>query len=125
SAPTATTTWTRWSARRWRSTGACAARRRWPEAMPGTPAGPSEPLFASRFMAGFECASQRRRDGRRLDLAAATGHDRHARADYTAVHALGFATARDGLRWHLIERAAGYYDWSSFLPMLRAAEAEG
>jgi hypothetical protein len=93
--------------------------------MPGTPAGNPEPLFASRFMAGFECASQRRRDGRRLDLAAATAHDRHARADYAAVHALGFAAARDGLRWHLIERAAGHYDWSSFLPMLRAADAEG
>lgn len=87
--------------------------------------GGADPLFASRFMAGFECATQRRRDGRRLDLAAATGHDRHAQADYAAVRSLGFATARDGLRWHLIERAPGHYDWSSLLPMLRAAEAEG
>ena len=34
---------------------------------------------------------------------------------------MGCDTARDGLRWHLIETAPGQYDWSSFLPMLRAA----
>src|SRR5690606_21816304 len=33
--------------------------------------------------------------------------------------------ARDGLRWHLIETAPGRYDWSSFLPMLRAARQAG
>jgi hypothetical protein len=32
---------------------------------------------------------------------------------------------RDGLRWHLIETAPGRYDWSSALPMLRAARASG
>jgi hypothetical protein len=34
------------------------------------------------------------------------------------------ATARDGLRWHLIDRG-GTYDWSSWLPMLQAARQEG
>jgi hypothetical protein len=30
------------------------------------------------------------------------------------------------VRWHLVEAGApGRYDWSSFLPMLRAAEAAG
>ena len=29
---------------------------------------------------------------------------------------------RDGLRWHLIETVSGVYDWSSFLPMLKAAD---
>jgi hypothetical protein len=32
---------------------------------------------------------------------------------------------RDGLRWHLIESSPGRYDWSSFLPMLRAAQGAG
>jgi hypothetical protein len=32
---------------------------------------------------------------------------------------------RDGLRWHLIEASPGRYDWSSFLPMLRAAREAG
>ena len=30
-----------------------------------------------------------------------------------------------GLRWHLIERQAGIYDWSSFLPMLAASAVTG
>jgi hypothetical protein len=33
----------------------------------------------------------------------------------------GLLTVRDGLRWHLIEREPGRYDWSSWLPMLEAA----
>lgn len=79
------------------------------------------PLFQSFFMAGFECATHRRRDGRRLDLLAATGHDRLVEGDYLAMAALGLRTVRDGFRWHLIERAPGAYDWSSVVPMIRAA----
>ncbi|KCX00300.1 beta-glucosidase [Xanthomonas arboricola] len=77
------------------------------------------------FMAGFECSTHRRRDGRRLDLIAGTRHDRWAANDYRAVAAYGMRTARDGLRWHLIEQRPGHYDWSSFLPMLHAANAAG
>ncbi|TQV39089.1 beta-glucosidase [Xanthomonas perforans] len=82
-------------------------------------------LFESFFMAGFECSTHRRRDGRRLDLIAATGHDRWAAKDYAALAAHGLRTARDGLRWHLIEPRPGHYDWSSFLPMLHAADSVG
>jgi hypothetical protein len=82
-------------------------------------------LFDSFFMAGFECSSHRRRDGRRLDLLAATSHDRLAARDYREVAGFGLRTVRDGLRWHLIEARARRYDWSSFLPMLRAAAAAG
>ena len=81
--------------------------------------------FASFFMAGFECSSQKRRDGRRLDLLAATQHDVRVEADYRACAELGMRTLRDGLRWHLIETAPGRYDWSSWLPMVRAAKAAG
>ena len=38
---------------------------------------------------------------------------------------MGMLTARDGFRWHLIEREPGIYDWSSFLPMLQAAHRQG
>lgn len=76
-------------------------------------------------MAGFECSTQRRRDGRQLDLIASTGHDVHAAADYRACAAAGLRTARDGLRWHLIARADGSFDWSSWLPTLRAARDAG
>jgi beta-glucosidase/6-phospho-beta-glucosidase/beta-galactosidase len=83
------------------------------------------PRFDSFFMAGFECSSHRRRDGVRLDLIRATGHDRHVLNDYRQCHELGFRTLRDGLRWHLIEQSPGKYDWSSWLPMLEAAEEVG
>jgi len=81
--------------------------------------------FDSFFQAGFECSSHRRRDGVRLDLIRATGHDRHVLNDYRQCRAIGFRTVRDGLRWHLIEKAPGKYDWSSWLPMLEAAEEIG
>ena len=83
-------------------------------------------LFGSFFVAGFECSTHRRRDGRRLDLLAATRHDVFAAEDYRQIAAHGMRAARDGLRWHLIERSAlSCYDWSSFLPMLRAARDAG
>lgn len=81
--------------------------------------------FASFFQAGFECSSHRRRDKVRLDLIRATSHDKHVLRDYRLCKDLGFGTIRDGLRWHLIEKAPGQYDWSSWLPALEAAEAVG
>jgi hypothetical protein len=82
-------------------------------------------LFDSFFMAGFECSTHRRRDGTRLDLIRATGHDGHALTDYRQCRDLGLRTVRDGLRWHLIEASPGVYDWSSWIPMLEAAAAAG
>ena len=81
--------------------------------------------FASFFQAGFECSSHRRRDGVRLDLIRATGHDKHVLGDYRLCKSHGFGTVRDGVRWHLIEKSPGKYDWSSWLPMLEAAEQVG
>jgi beta-glucosidase/6-phospho-beta-glucosidase/beta-galactosidase len=81
--------------------------------------------FASFFQAGFECSSHRRQDGVRLDLIRATGHDKHVLGDYRQCRELGFRTLRDGLRWHLIEKVPGKYDWSSWLPALEAAEETG
>jgi hypothetical protein len=85
----------------------------------------SRSFFRSFFLGGFECSTHRRSDGRRLDLLAATGHDRFVRDDYRALARHGLATARDGFRWHLIETKPGRYDWSSALPMLRAARESG
>jgi beta-glucosidase/6-phospho-beta-glucosidase/beta-galactosidase len=81
--------------------------------------------FASFFQAGFECSSHRRRDGVRLDLIRATGHHKHVLQDYRQCRELGFGTVRDGLRWHLIEKSPGKFDWSSWLPALEAAEEAG
>jgi hypothetical protein len=80
-------------------------------------------LLGSAILGGFECSSHYRCDGRRLDLLASTGHDRLAGEDYRVLRSQGIHGVRDGLRWHLIEAMPGRYDWSSFLPMLREAEA--
>ncbi len=78
-------------------------------------------MFGSFFIGGFDCSSHRRSDGRRLDLLRSCGHEEHAVADYRLLVRYGIGAARDGLRWHLIETEPNHYDWSSFLPVLRAA----
>jgi beta-glucosidase/6-phospho-beta-glucosidase/beta-galactosidase len=82
-------------------------------------------LFRSFFIGGFECSTHRPRSGRRLDLIAATEHDRCACADYARLREQGILAARDGIRWHLIERMPECYDFSSALPMVRAAHDAG
>jgi hypothetical protein len=81
-------------------------------------------LFRSFWMAGFECSCQINAAGRRLDMTAELGHDAAAARDYRRLREAGISTARDGLRWHLIDRE-GRYDWSSWIPMLEAARDEG
>jgi hypothetical protein len=81
--------------------------------------------FRSFFMGGFECSTHRLRSGRRLDVIGASGHDRFAVEDYRLLAEAGLGTVRDGLRWHLIEREPGVYDFASVLPMLRAAREAG
>ncbi|HKG97263.1 MAG TPA: hypothetical protein VKA97_05595, partial [Pyrinomonadaceae bacterium] len=86
-------------------------------------------IFQSFWMGGFECSTHRlprrkglgRFAGLRLDLTAATRHDEFAFHDYTCLQEVGMRTARDGVRWHLIEKAPSRYDFSSLIPMLRAA----
>jgi beta-glucosidase/6-phospho-beta-glucosidase/beta-galactosidase len=58
-------------------------------------------------------------------MIAATGHDTHARADYARLREYGIRTVRDGIRWHLIEKSAGRYDFSSALPSIEAARETG
>jgi hypothetical protein len=85
----------------------------------------SAPLFRSFFIGGFECSTHRRADGHRLDLVAATAHDVHVAADYRRLRGAGIATAREGLRWHLVEPSPGRYDFASVLPQVRAARDLG
>jgi beta-glucosidase/6-phospho-beta-glucosidase/beta-galactosidase len=84
-----------------------------------------ESPFHSDYMGGFECSTHRRHDGRRLDLTAATRHDVYAESDYTELRRCGIRTVREGLRWHLIECSASDYNWSTFVPMVRAARRAG
>jgi beta-glucosidase/6-phospho-beta-glucosidase/beta-galactosidase len=86
-------------------------------------------VFKSFWIGGFECSTHRlprrkamgRFAGQRLDLTAATRHDEFALQDYARLQSAGIHTARDGVRWHLIEKAPSHYEFSSLVPMLRAA----
>ncbi|MEG3966657.1 beta-glucosidase [Microcoleus sp. T2B6] len=82
---------------------------------------PIRSMFQSFFMGGFECSTHKLRSGKRLDVTAATGHDKFAAADYQRLQQQGIYTVREGLRWHLIEQTPGKYDFSSSLPIIRAA----
>lgn len=84
---------------------------------------PGKRLFRSFWIAGFECSCQVNSAGVRLDMTAALQHDVQAAEDYRRLRETGIATARDGLRWHLIDKGGGY-DWSSWIPMLEAARDE-
>lgn len=82
-------------------------------------------IFQSFFMGGFECATHRLKSGKRLDLIAATAHDRFVAEDYARLIEYGIRTARDGIRWHLIEKRPNSYDFSTVVPMIRAARDAG
>jgi beta-glucosidase/6-phospho-beta-glucosidase/beta-galactosidase len=82
-------------------------------------------MFDSFFLGGFECSTHQLPTGRRLDLIHATRHDEHAASDYRLLQRHGIRTARDGLRWHLIEQSPGNYHFESAIPMLKAARTTG
>jgi hypothetical protein len=61
----------------------------------------------------------------RLDMIAATAHDMFAHLDYLRLQRQGIRVAREGVRWHLVEQTPHRYDFSSVLPIVRAARATG
>ncbi len=76
-------------------------------------------------MGGFECSTHRNRAGKRIDVIAASRHDQFAEADYRRLIDVQIRTARDGVRWHLIEQVPHQYDWSSVINQIRAARKTG
>jgi beta-glucosidase/6-phospho-beta-glucosidase/beta-galactosidase len=82
-------------------------------------------VFKSFFLGGFECSTHRLPSGRRLDLVHSTRHDELAARDYRLLQRHGIQSARDGLRWHLIEQAPGRYDFASAVRQLEAAQSTG
>ncbi|MFD1803101.1 beta-glucosidase [Mixta tenebrionis] len=85
----------------------------------------SPSLFRSFFQGSFACSTACRSGGKRLDMIISSGHDMLAQKDYAALAEHQLLTARDGARWYLIEKKPGEYDWSSFLPMVHAANQHG
>ncbi len=98
-------------------------RRKRPETLPE--ALPGAIPFRSFFAGGFECSTFIRRSGQRVDIIASTQHDRFAQQDYCRLVQEGIRVAREGVRWHLVEARPGQYDFSSVLPIVRAARATG
>jgi hypothetical protein len=83
------------------------------------------PIFQSFFQAGFECSTHKTKSGQRLDLLASTRHTLYAKRDFEALLAFGITTAREGARWHLIEREPGQYDFATLDVILNAAAETG
>ena len=83
-------------------------------------------VFRSFYIGGFEGSTHRRHvDSQRLDMIDATQHDAFILEDYRRLRSVGINTARDAVRWHKVESSTGAYDWTSVLPMLRAARDTG
>ena len=82
-------------------------------------------LFQSFWMAGFESACHVNEAGARLDMIAATQHDRFIREDYQQLLPFGIRTVRDTVRWHLVERSPGVFDFSSVDGQIAAAREHG
>lgn len=78
------------------------------------------PLFLSFCLRGSEAASHV--DGRdvRVDMDGATQRGQHVAEDYESLQSLGLQAAREGIRWHLVERD-GEYDFSPLAPIVTAA----
>src|SRR5690349_17140658 len=77
--------------------------------------------FQSFFLGGFECSTHRLRNGKRLDLVHATRHDEFAVSDFRLLQRYGIFSAREGLRWHLIEQRPNHFDFSSARAIIDAA----
>lgn len=82
-------------------------------------------LFRSFWMAGFESSCHINQYGRRLDMIASTQHDRFIDGDYGRLLSFDMRTVRDTVRWHLIERSPGIYDFSSLQGQIEAARRHG
>jgi beta-glucosidase/6-phospho-beta-glucosidase/beta-galactosidase len=79
-------------------------------------------LFRSFFIAGFESSTHLNGSRKRLDLTAATHHDKFVKNDYKQLRENGIRVAREGLRWHITEPRLGCYDFSSLIPIINAAK---
>lgn len=53
-------------------------------------------------------------------MLARTQHDRFVREDFARLRELGIGVAREGIRWHLVDRA-GHFDFSTVRPVVEAA----
>ncbi|TFW35377.1 family 1 glycosylhydrolase [Massilia horti] len=82
-------------------------------------------MFRSFFLGGFECMAGYNRDGDWVDMVQATSHLKYVDADYRRLCEVGIHAVRDGIRWPVVDRGKGGFDFSSVEPMARAARRHG
>ena len=82
-------------------------------------------MFKSFFFAGFECATGYNARGEWIDQVAATHHDRHADEDYGRLREVGIRAAREAIRWPLVDKGGGQYDFSTAEPFFQASRKHG
>ena len=80
-------------------------------------------IFPTFFMAGFECSTFVWKDGQRRDYIKITAHDRFLEQDYQRVMDLGIGVVREAIRWPIVDKGNGVYDWSTVGPMIGALKA--
>lgn len=78
-------------------------------------------MFNSFFLAGFEGSTGYNKSGDWFDQVVSTGHDRTAATDYRDIARVGLRAARETVRWPLVDKGRGHYDFSSIYPFLEAA----
>ncbi len=78
-------------------------------------------MFDSFFLGGFDGSTGYDKSGRWFDHVVATGHEHFVESDYRALASIGIHGARETVRWPLVDRGWGRYDFSSVEPFLRAA----
>jgi beta-glucosidase/6-phospho-beta-glucosidase/beta-galactosidase len=83
------------------------------------------PIFSSFWMAGFESACHVNSKGVRLDMIHATQHDRFLDEDYANLAHMGIRSVRETVRWHLVERTPGVFDFATVDSMVEAAQRHG
>lgn len=81
-------------------------------------------LFGSFFLGGFECSTHVSVEGHRLDVIAATQHDRLAREDYRLCRSAGIRAVREAARWPFIDRK-GRLDLDGVRELARIGREEG
>ena len=79
-------------------------------------------IFPTFFMAGFECSTFVWKDGKRKDYVAITGHDQHLEDDYDRVMDLGIGVVREAIRWPMVDKGGGRYDWTSVDRVIEAMD---
>lgn len=80
--------------------------------------------FRSFWMGGFEAAGHINEHGERVNMLAATQHDRFMAEDFALVRSVGIQTVRESAQWHLIDKN-GVLDFSSLVPVAEAAQHAG